>query len=70
MPHYARTLEISTREALDSQLDRIVAEAVRHSLANSGAGILVTRHGQTTFTVETSNDVLRGTIAEQDLTRS
>lgn len=65
---YLKTLEIDSRKALEDELDRVVGEAVEHALANPGHGILVTRHGSGTFTVEMSNDVPQGIIAELDLT--
>lgn len=64
---YQRTLEIDTRNALEGELDRVVAEAVEHALANPGYGILVTRCGPGSFTVRLSDDVPQGTIAELDL---
>lgn len=67
---YAKTLEVSSRKALDDELDRMVEDAIRHSLAHSGDGILVTRHNESTFTIEISNEVPHGTITERDLTRS
>ena len=65
---YTTTLKIDSRTALEGELDRIVNEAVQHAVARPGHGILVTRHAFGTFTVELSNEVPQGTIAELDIT--
>lgn len=65
---YAKTLEIEHRSALESELDRVVDEAIEHGLANPGHGILVTRTGQGTFRIELSEEVPQGTITEADVT--
>ena len=66
---YARTLEIESRKVLEDELDRIVDDDVQHALANPGPGILVTRQGPGTFTVELSDEAPQGIIAELDLTK-
>lgn len=65
---YAKTLEVDSRAVLEAELDRIVDEAVQHALANPGHGVLVTRKGPGTFTVELSDEVPQGMIAELDVT--
>jgi hypothetical protein len=65
---YAKTLEIDSRRVLEDELDRIVDDAIGHALANPGHGVLVTRRGSRTFTVELSDQVRQGMIDELDLT--
>jgi hypothetical protein len=66
---YMKTLEIDRRAVLERELDRVVDDAIRSAIANPGRGILVTRRSPGTFTVELSNVVPQGTIAELDLTK-
>lgn len=65
---YAKTLEIDSRKPIEAELDRVVDIAIQHALAKPGQGILVTRHGPGSFTVELSGTVPPGTTAELDLT--
>ena len=67
--NYAKTLEIDTRAVLESELDRLVGDAIQHALVNPGCGILVTRKGPGTFTVELTDEVPQGMIEELDLAR-
>jgi hypothetical protein len=64
---YAATLEIDSRSVLEDELDSLVDDAIQHALANPGRGILVTRRGPGTFTIELSDEVPQGTITERDL---
>lgn len=68
--HYIKTLEVDRREILEAELDRVVDQAIQQAIANPGRGILVTRLGAGSFTVELSADVPHGIIAELDLMAS
>ncbi|WP_336855478.1 hypothetical protein [Sinomonas albida] len=67
---YVQTLEIDSRAALEAEPDRVVDIAVQHALSNAGYGVLVTRRRPGTFTVELSDEVPPGAIAELDLMSS
>jgi ethanolamine utilization protein EutQ (cupin superfamily) len=64
---YAKTLEIDSRAVLEGELDRVVDDAIQHAIAKPGHGILVSRNGPGTFTVELSDKVPQGTVEELDL---
>jgi hypothetical protein len=66
---FAKKLEVDNRKALEAELDRVVDDAIQHALACPGHGILVTRLSPGSFTVELSEQVPQGVIAELDLTR-
>lgn len=67
---YFQLLEIDDRAALECELDCIVEDAIQQALANPTHGILVTRHGPGTFTIELSKEVSPGLIGERDLTKT
>lgn len=64
---YAKTLGAESWSVLQAELDRVVEEAVQHALESPGHGILVTRHTPGSFSVELSDAVHPGIIAELDL---
>lgn len=64
---YAATLHADSRRVLETELDRVIDQAIQHALANPGHGILLTRHAPGSFTAELSTDVSQGIIAELDL---
>lgn len=63
---YEVKLRVLQRTDMEVQLDRVVGHAILEALKNPGQVVLVTRHNADTFTVELSNDVPHGTIAELD----
>jgi len=65
--NFAVTLEIKSRADLEDELDRLVDDAIQHALYNPGRGILVTRSGPGSFTIELSDEVPQGAITERDL---
>ena len=61
---YDVKVRIRHRKDLEDELDRAVEAAIREALRNPGPGVLVTRHDHETFSVELSEEVPPGTIAE------
>jgi len=62
--NFPLTLTVSDRQSMDSQLDDAVAAAKAHALTGKRQGILVTRHGADTFTVDLSETVPFGLTRE------
>jgi hypothetical protein len=62
--NFPLTLTVSDRHSMDSQLDDAVAAAKAHALDGKRHGILVTRHGAGTFTVDLSETVPFGLTRE------
>ena len=62
--NFPLTLTVSDRHSMDSQLDDAVAAAKAHALDGKCHGILVTRHGADTFTVDLSETVPFGLTRE------
>ena len=65
---YAKTIEAESWRALEEELDRLTDEAIQHALGKPGLGILVTRQAPGSFSIELSDKVPPGIIAELDLT--
>lgn len=66
-PPLPTNIKIDSRVSLEIELNHVVERTIQSALTSPGAGILVTRHDQQTFTVEISAEVPFGVIAERDL---
>lgn len=64
--HYKITIEASTRQELDSLLNRAVEDGITEASKRGSQGLVVTRHDYSTFAVELSNDVPFGVTLERD----
>jgi hypothetical protein len=70
LERYSVDIEVSSRRDLDEELNRAVEGAIRQARDKPGLGILVSRHDDGAFTVELTDQVEHGTIAERDLRSS
>jgi hypothetical protein len=62
--NFPLTLTVADRESMDSELDAAVTAAKAYALAGQRYGILVTRLGANTFTVDLSETVPFGLTRE------
>lgn len=63
---YVRTLAVSARKDLDTELDQELAKAMEEAITFPGRGILVTRSDHRTFIIELTHEVPFGTTLLRD----
>ncbi|WP_422935155.1 hypothetical protein [Sinomonas sp. P47F7] len=63
---FALRITAESQAGLDAALGEAVERAIGHALAGRSHGVLVTRHGRDSYTVEVTDEVPFGFTQERD----